>query len=725
MLPVKGVSRGAKNKVCNWCLETKTSLKYVLPTQTSKKDFCSELCLSEYRKAYNKSACVHCDDVVRGEPVREQTDAGRSLLFCSADCRARHQAASPSSTLTAGTGNGTTHKRGHRPSMASMAIAEAIQQFDWEEYLRETESKPAPQACFKQRHTPPANEFQPDMKLEALDPRNVTSTCIATVVGVLGPRLRLRLDGGDNKNDFWRLVDSNEIHPIGHCEKNDGMLQPPLGFRMNASSWPMFLLKTLNGAEMAPEKAFKKEPPTPSRNYFEVGMKLEAVDKKNPQLICAGTVGAVTGEMIHITFDGWRGAFDYWCRYDSRDIFPVGWCNRSGHPLQPPGQKTAAVSARYKAARLSAPLPTPLSTSQSNGESESGAPAPAPAPASTAAAAASSPSKPPAITVTEPDTSCADSRVAQSSPTVCVYVNHGCTCGPYLDGSRVTQLPERFGPGNLNRVLRECVQACVDAAQRPVKVLGLLPTGDGKVHITAGSGSANPPTVRLPAMEKVTQLWAFLENLVEELMCCENFFTAQPLRGGCSKCTKATLKAGGGGVTTPARAAAATRRQTRSPEQSQEPPAPRRANKRRWSSNSSDSRASRPRSSTPETPPEEPPRTKARETTVCEPAPAAVSEEEEAATSTSEAASRGALLSADPSTWSIDDVIHFISQHDVTLGQYAELFQRHEIDGKALLLLKSDMMMKYMGLKLGPALKICNIIAKIQGGRLRRHGSLS
>lgn len=44
--------------------------------------------------------------------------------------------------------------------------------------------------------------------------------------------------------------------------------------------------------------------------------------------------------MIHVTFDGWRGAFDYWCRYDSRDIFPVGWCAKSGHPLQPPGQKS-------------------------------------------------------------------------------------------------------------------------------------------------------------------------------------------------------------------------------------------------------------------------------------------------------------------------------------------------------------------------------------------------
>lgn len=69
------------------------------------------------------------------------------------------------------------------------------------------------------------------MKLEAQDPRNTTSTCIATVVGLTGSRLRLRLDGSDNKNDFWRLVDSSEIQPIGNCEKNGGMLQPPLGKR--------------------------------------------------------------------------------------------------------------------------------------------------------------------------------------------------------------------------------------------------------------------------------------------------------------------------------------------------------------------------------------------------------------------------------------------------------------------------------------------------------------
>ena len=116
---------------------------------------------------------------------------------------------------------------------------------------------------------------------------------------------------------------------------------------MNASSWPMFLLKTLNGAETAPTKIFQREPPGPRCNQFQVGQKLEAVDKKNPHLICPATVGAVKNDQIHVMFDGWKGAFDYWCKYNSRDIFPVGWCAKSGHPLQRPGQKNINSTHRY------------------------------------------------------------------------------------------------------------------------------------------------------------------------------------------------------------------------------------------------------------------------------------------------------------------------------------------------------------------------------------------
>jgi hypothetical protein len=50
------------------------------------------------------------------------------------------------------------------------------------------------------------------------------------------------------------------------------------------------------------------------------------------------------------------------------------------------------------------------------------------------------------------------------------------------------------------------------------------------------------------------------------------------------------------------------------------------------------------------------------------------------------------------------------------------LFQ--EIDGKALLLLNSEMMMKYMDIKLGPALKICNLVEKVNN-RSNRHRHMS
>uniref|UniRef100_A0A8C2J7V2 SCML2 n=1 Tax=Cyprinus carpio TaxID=7962 RepID=A0A8C2J7V2_CYPCA len=80
-----------------------------------------------------------------------------------------------------------------------------------------------------QSRVPPSNDFKVGMKVEACDPRNSTSMCIATVMGLMGVRLRLRLDGSDSTNDFWRLVDSSDIQPIGTCEKSGDMLQPPLG----------------------------------------------------------------------------------------------------------------------------------------------------------------------------------------------------------------------------------------------------------------------------------------------------------------------------------------------------------------------------------------------------------------------------------------------------------------------------------------------------------------
>ena len=79
-----------------------------------------------------------------------------------------------------------------------------------------------------------------------------------------------------------------------------------------------------------------QEPNTPKVNLFCPTFKLEAVDLKNPALVCVGTVLDVIGDDVMIAFDGWKDtAYKY--PFYSRDIFPPGWCYFSGHPLQPPG----------------------------------------------------------------------------------------------------------------------------------------------------------------------------------------------------------------------------------------------------------------------------------------------------------------------------------------------------------------------------------------------------
>ncbi|XP_042174930.1 sex comb on midleg-like protein 2 isoform X2 [Oncorhynchus tshawytscha] len=416
------------------------------------------------------------------------------------------------------------------PGTGPPSLDKSNEPFSWEEYLKETSSTAASPSCFRQSRFPPSNDFKAGMKLEAHDPRNNTSICIATVMGMMGTRLRLRLDGSDNTNDFWRLVDSSDIQPIGTCERRGDMLQPPLGFRMNASSWPMFLLRTLTGAEMAPATAFKKEPSKPSQNLFKPGMKLEAVDKKNPYLICPATIGEVKGDEIFVMFDGWRGAFDYWCQFDSRDIFPVGWCSLTRHSIQPPGNFFTLPKALFLPASSSPPapsrrsmqspssyrLPHPLpplpvrkgvrgrrpklqtiallkaaaeaaAEAALNGTPQVSGSQLAPRPHKKRGPKPGSKRKPrvlPSSGTGSVYTTASETRLINlhgpkdNSPgvvsTVCVYVNKHGACGPHLDRKQLQQLPDHFGPGPVNTVLQQAVQACVDCAYQPTFLFSFL-----------------------------------------------------------------------------------------------------------------------------------------------------------------------------------------------------------------------------------------------------------
>ncbi|KAM4549435.1 sex comb on midleg-like protein 2 isoform 3-T3 [Odontesthes bonariensis] len=676
------------------------------------------------------------------------------------------------------------------PGAAPAATKDA---FSWEEYLKETSSTPAPAGCFRQARVPPSNDFKVGMKLEAHDPRNSTSVCIATVMGLTGVRLRLRLDGSDNSNDFWRLVDSSDIQPIGSCEKNGDMLQPPLGFRMNASSWPMFLLRTLNGAEMAPLTAFKKEPPRPQQNNFKPGMKLEAVDKKNPYLICPATIGEVKGDEVFIMFDGWRGAFDYWCKYDSRDIFPVGWCSLTKHSLQPPGNSVTLPkslqilpSSPSKPSRRSMPssyrLPNPLpplpvrkGVRGRRPKSETIALLKAVAEAAAAQNGAvpddaqlvprvhkkrgPKPGSKRKSRIFQSPTQLPSIQVPQESPpshssvvsTVCVYVNKHGNCGPHLDRKQMQHLPDHFGPGPVNSVLQQVVQSCIDCAYQPKVLLSALQSDSGGGEVVRVRTTGGVRVIRLPSASSASFVLRFLETMCRHLQ-CDNLFSSQPFSHytvydrnksvkeealdtpSLARGSKRSLP----GVS-PLYAAPLSPKHLRAEAHPSEETLPHEENghikEQRYMDSASNSMTPRPQTlrssseyhsqggslyhlgnSAP---------MRRHSSHLAELSSTQPLRRVEAASSTTGPEALGSdreslqLPSKNPSCWSIEEVMQFVRDADPTaLAPHAELFRKHEIDGKALMLLRSDMIMKYMGLKLGPALKLCHHIERLKQGKL-------
>ncbi|KAI5172229.1 Lethal(3)Malignant Brain Tumor-Like Protein 4 [Manis pentadactyla] len=49
----------------------------------------------------------------------------------------------------------------------------------------------------------------------------------------------------------------------------------------------------------------------PMAKGFQVGMKLEAVDRKNPSLVCVATIADVDDRLL-VHFDNWDESYDYW-----------------------------------------------------------------------------------------------------------------------------------------------------------------------------------------------------------------------------------------------------------------------------------------------------------------------------------------------------------------------------------------------------------------------------
>ncbi|KAJ7354960.1 lethal(3)malignant brain tumor-like protein [Desmophyllum pertusum] len=210
--------------------------------------------------------------------------------------------------------------------------------FLWGDYMTACGSKAVPVSVFKQENSFLDVEskavcgFEKDMKLEAIDPKHPSFICVCTIVRVKGTRLRLHFDGWSESYDFWTSADSPFLFHIGWCEKNGQKLHPPRSMSPSEFNWDKYL--KICEATAAPGHLFR--PVLPTKHGFKTGMKLEAVDRMNPDLICVATVTNVIGNYFLVHFDEWDDSYDYWCGNDCPYIRPVGWCKENNRNLNPP-----------------------------------------------------------------------------------------------------------------------------------------------------------------------------------------------------------------------------------------------------------------------------------------------------------------------------------------------------------------------------------------------------
>ncbi|XP_034551470.1 lethal(3)malignant brain tumor-like protein 1 isoform X1 [Notolabrus celidotus] len=210
------------------------------------------------------------------------------------------------------------------------------EEWTWPQYLEERKSVAAPDNLFQESQRVPTvkNGFKQGMKLEGIDPQHPSMYFVLTVAEVCGYRLRLHFDGYSDCHDFWVNANSPDIHPAGWCESTGHKLHTPKGCKEEEFTWANYLRMTK--AQVASKEHFSSPGRVDGKCCFEIGMKLEAVDRMNPSLICVATITDVVDDRFLVHFDNWDDTYDYWCDSSSPYIHPIGWCQERNLPLTPP-----------------------------------------------------------------------------------------------------------------------------------------------------------------------------------------------------------------------------------------------------------------------------------------------------------------------------------------------------------------------------------------------------
>ena len=468
---------------------------------------------------------------------------------------------------------------------------------EWNEFLAEDlqESKDAAQECFvpySMGTAPSASgSFEVGMKLESIDPVNPLCISVATVLQTL--KFNYLVIGLDSQStQFICHASSRSIYPVGWCKQNNVFLTPPKDMSGRPFEWSKYLQKT--SSIPAPSRLFLNLN-LKRFNPYETGMKLEAVDLREPSFICPATVSEIRGSLLRIHFDGWDPTFDQWADFDSLDIFPVEWCEKNSHPLQPPGSlipdpvlenlrlsktsgSVASSSQRGRNPSSRPPgrppvhRPPHLVNRSSAGRGPSSGKAPTTGKGSSSGKGAKGGkgkhgkvkrNSGGSTTANYERQRFGNLREMRKGGEVQFAFNQNCACGPFLNPEEIRKMPDTIsgylnGPPHQN-CIRKSLHEIVNAAIDPNQLLELFSREfyQSKKHkdlkldnvvcleITGRNGKRFLRRVKGPSRSGI--LGKYLQRICEMLQCCPNLIVEERFPSG--KCTINCLEIFSAGAT--------------------------------------------------------------------------------------------------------------------------------------------------------------------------------
>ncbi|EDO34899.1 predicted protein, partial [Nematostella vectensis] len=288
----------------------------------------------------------------------------------------------------------------------------------------------------KNDQLPPIHGFKSGMKLEAVNPTDPSSICVATVSRVVNEHyFVVTIDDfvvpEARKISFWCHAKSRNIFPCRWCEKNKVSVVPPAGYQTKPFHWDAYLISSRQEPALA--SLFDQTVPN---HGFEAGYKLEAVNQIERDVISAATVKQIMGRTMWIQLDAYTSdVVEHIYDVESCDLFPVGWCGMQGHPLLTPQakSKTFYFMINWKPKKIIILYGFSPGNKKFNGL-----------------------------------------NYYLLLGKICLYVKSTCSCGPYLDKKKLAKLPPVIGPESANLALRKLVEHIVVSSHSSKKVLKML-----------------------------------------------------------------------------------------------------------------------------------------------------------------------------------------------------------------------------------------------------------